>query len=114
MRQKADLIQYPIWQKPTTATAQEGDTDISLKQSNRWSGAPARVRLQGSRVNVTTTISVQEEALGFKIVKLKVLKGKGDFVQHTIKKQDIKSWTPFGLPKGYLFSGISNINNYIS
>lgn len=69
MRQKADLIQYPIWQKPTTATAQEGHTDISLKQSNRWSGAPARVRLQGSRVNVTTTISVQEEALGFKIVK---------------------------------------------
>lgn len=69
MRQKVDLIQYPIWQKPTSATAQYGQTDISLKQSNCWLGAPAHVRLQGwDRVNVTATTSVHA-ALRFNIVK---------------------------------------------
>lgn len=88
MRQKVDLIQYPIWQKPKTATAQEGQTDISLKQSNCWWGAPAHVRLQGwDKVNVTSTISVHT-ALRFNIVKaFKGTEKKITSVQHTIKSR---------------------------
>lgn len=56
MRQKVDLIQHPIWQKPTSATAQE------VKQTFLWSKAIVDQVLQlmwGSRAETGGMSSLQ-------------------------------------------------------